>query len=148
MLFDWQARIRIKAIFRNRLFYIQAQAFAKRKTEAIAFARAFLRQTQQKYEKQANRLRRPIDWQTENKIYVRKSNWITDRPSDELNNPYLGFYKILNNPYPNVYEINLSPNIKARKFLNANRLMKARNNAMPGQILTPPNPMEINDELK
>jgi hypothetical protein len=74
MLFDWQARIRIKAIFRNRLFYIQAQAFAKRRAEVIAFARAFFRQAQQKYEKQANRLRKPIDWQTGDKIYVRKSN--------------------------------------------------------------------------
>jgi hypothetical protein len=40
----------------------------------MAFARAFFRQIQQKYEKQANRLRKPIDWQTENKIYVRKGN--------------------------------------------------------------------------
>jgi hypothetical protein len=51
MLFDWQARTRTKAIFKNWLFYIQAQAFAKRKAKAVAFARAFLRQTQQKYEK-------------------------------------------------------------------------------------------------
>jgi hypothetical protein len=85
----------------------------------MAFARAFLRQIQQKYEKQANRLRKPIDWQTGNKIYIRKSNWITDRLFDELNNPYLGPYKVLNNPYSNVYEIDLPPNIKARKFLNA-----------------------------
>jgi hypothetical protein len=74
MLFDWQARIRIKAISRNRLSYTQAQAFAKRRAEVVVFARAFLRQAQQKYEKQANRLRRPIDWRTKNKIYVRKSN--------------------------------------------------------------------------
>jgi alpha-D-ribose 1-methylphosphonate 5-triphosphate synthase subunit PhnG len=74
MLFDWQARIRIKATPRDRLSYTQIQAFAKRRAEAVAFARAFLRQAQQKYEKQANRLRRPIDWQTGNKIYVRKSN--------------------------------------------------------------------------
>jgi hypothetical protein len=40
----------------------------------MAFARASLRQAQQKYEKQANRLRKPIDWQTKDKIYVRKSN--------------------------------------------------------------------------
>jgi hemolysin-activating ACP:hemolysin acyltransferase len=56
------------------LFHTQAQAFAKRRAKAIAFARAFLHQAQQKYEKQANRLRKPIDWQTGNKIYVRKSN--------------------------------------------------------------------------
>jgi hypothetical protein len=98
----------------------------------MAFARALLRQAQQKYEKQANRLRKPIDWQTGDKIYVRKGNWITDRLSDELNNPYLKSYKVLNNPYSNVYEINFPLNIKARKFLNTNRLIKARNNAMPG----------------
>jgi hypothetical protein len=114
----------------------------------MVFARAFLRQIQQKYEKQANRLRKSIDWQTGNKIYVRKGNWITNRPSDELNNFYLEPYKILSNPYSNVYEIDLPPNIKARKFLNANRLIKARNNAILGQILIFPNPMEINGELE
>jgi hypothetical protein len=114
----------------------------------MAFARAFLRQAQQKYEKQANRLRRPIDWQTRNKIYVRKSNWTTDRPSDGLDNPYLGPYKVLSNPYSNVYKIDFFPNIKARRFLNASRLMKTWDNAMPGQILIPPNPVEINDKLK
>jgi hypothetical protein len=40
----------------------------------MIFARAFLRRAQQKYEKQANRLRKPIDWQIKNKIYVRKGN--------------------------------------------------------------------------
>jgi hypothetical protein len=125
MLFDWQARIRTKATPRNRLSHTQAQAFAKRRTEAVAFARAFLRQAQQKYEKQANRFRRPIDWQTGNKIYVRKGNWITNRPSDGLNNLYLGPYKVLSNLYSNVYEVDFPPNIKARRFLNASRLIKA-----------------------
>jgi hypothetical protein len=148
MLFDWQARIRIKATFKNQLSHTQAQAFAKRKAEAMAFARASFRQAQQKYEKQANRLRKPINWQTKNKIYVRKGNWITDRPSNELNNPYLKPYKVLNNSYPNVYEIDFPPNIKARRFLNANRLMKTRDNVMPGQILIPPNPVKINDKLE
>jgi hypothetical protein len=114
----------------------------------MAFARAFLRQAQQKYEKQANRLRRPIDWQIKDKIYVRKSNWITDRLSDELNNPYLEFYKVLSNLYSNVYEIDFSPNIKARRFRNASRLMKARDNVVPGQIFTSPNSVEINGELE
>jgi hypothetical protein len=148
MLFDWQARIRIKAIFRNWLFHIQAQAFAKRKAKAIAFVRAFFRQIQQKYEKQANRLHKPIDWQTKDKIYVRKGNWITDRFFDGLNNPYLGSYKILNNFYPNVYEIDFFLNIRARGFLNANRPMKARDNVMPGQILIFSDLVEINDKLK
>jgi hypothetical protein len=114
----------------------------------MAFARAFFRQAQQKYEKQANRLRRPIDWQTGDKIYVRKSNWITNRFSDGLNNPYLGPYKVLNNFYSNVYKIDFSFNIKARRFLNASRLIKARNNVMPGQVFIFPDPMKINGKLE
>jgi hypothetical protein len=113
MLFDWQARIRIKATSRNRLFHTQAQAFAKRRVEAVAFARAFLRQAQQKYEKQANRFRKSIDWQIKNKIYVRKNKWITDRLYNGLDNPYLRFYKILGNFYPNVYEVDLPSSVKA-----------------------------------
>jgi hypothetical protein len=72
MLFNWKARIQTNANPRNRLSYTQAQAFAKRRAKAIAFARAFLRQVQQKYEKQANRFRKPIDWQIKNKVYIRK----------------------------------------------------------------------------
>jgi hypothetical protein len=86
--------------------------------------------------------------QTENKIYVHKSNWITDRFSDGLNNHYLGFYKILNNLYSNEYKINFSPNIKARRFLNANRLMKIWDDVVPGQVLIFPNLVEINDKLE
>jgi hypothetical protein len=148
MLFDWQARTRTKAIFRDRLSHIQAQTFAKRRAKAVAFARAFLRQAQQKYEKQANRFRKPIDWQIGNKVYVRKGKWTTDRPYNGLDNPYLGPYKILGNLYPNIYEMDLPPSIKARRFLNANRLMKARDDAVPGQVFTPSNPVEINDEME
>jgi hypothetical protein len=69
-------------------------------------------------------------------------------PTDELDNFYLGFYKVLSNFYLNVYEINFSPNIKARKFLNASRLMKVWDDVVPGQILIPPNLVEINGELE
>jgi hypothetical protein len=39
---------------------------------------------------------------------------------------------VLSNFYPNIYEIDLPAGIKARWFLNASRLIKARNNPVFG----------------
>jgi hypothetical protein len=75
---------------------------------------------------------------------VRKGNWIINCPHNGLNNPYLGPYKMLSNPYFNVYKIDLFSNIKARWFLNASRLIKARNNLVFGQLLKSEDSVIIN----
>jgi hypothetical protein len=55
---------------------------------------------------------------------------------------------VLSNFYPNVYEIDLPSNIKARWFLNASRLIKAKDNLVPGQLLKPEDPVNINKKLE
>jgi hypothetical protein len=55
---------------------------------------------------------------------------------------------MLSNFYPNIYEIDLPAGIKAHQFLNASRLIKARDNPVPGQLLKPKNPMVINKKLE
>jgi hypothetical protein len=55
---------------------------------------------------------------------------------------------MLSNLYPNIYKIDLPLNIKARWFLNASRLIKAKDNLVPGQLLKPKNPVNINKELE
>jgi hypothetical protein len=55
---------------------------------------------------------------------------------------------MLSNLYSNVYEIDLPSNIKARWFLNASRLIKARNNFIPEQLLKFKNFVNINEELE
>jgi hypothetical protein len=79
---------------------------------------------------------------------VRKRNWITNRSYDGLNNFYLKPYKMLSNLYPNVYEIDLSSNIKVHQFLNASRLIEAKNNSVLGQLLKPKNSVNINKKLE
>jgi hypothetical protein len=148
ILFDWEARLRKLINPRNRILQQQAQAFAKQRSEAIRFARNNLITAQQAYEKQANRHRQPVDWTVNNNIYVRKGNWTTNRPYNELNNPYLRPYKMLSNLYPNIYEIDLPSNIKARRFLNASRLIKAKDNLVPEQLLKPENLVNINKKLE
>jgi hypothetical protein len=79
---------------------------------------------------------------------VRKRNWIIDRLYDELNNLCLKLYKVLNNSYSNIYEIDLSSGIKARWFLNASRLIKARNNPVFRQLLKSEDFVDINEEFE
>ena len=146
MTFDWRARTRSPATPRDRLSSDQAQTFAKRRAEAVAYCREHLFRKRRVYEKQANRLRRPIDWTIGDKVYVRRGNWITDRPHDGLENPYLGPYPVLSSPFPNVYEIDLPPSMKIRRFINASRLIKARNDPVPGQLIRPPEPVVVNGD--
>jgi hypothetical protein len=47
-----------------------------------------------------------------------------------------------------MYEMDLPFSVKARRFLNASRLIKARNDAVLGQVFIPPNPVEINGKIK
>jgi hypothetical protein len=131
MLFDWEARSRKPLNYRDRMSQQQSQTFAKQRSKAVQFVRNNLIKAQQAYEKQANRRRKLIDWTVNDYVYVRKGTWTTDRPHDGLDNPYLGPYKVLSNPYSNVYEVDLPPSIKAHRFLNISRLIKARNNPVP-----------------
>jgi hypothetical protein len=55
---------------------------------------------------------------------------------------------VLSNPYSNIYEIDLPANIKARRFLNASRLIKAKNNPVPEQLLKLKNSVIINEKLE
>jgi hypothetical protein len=55
---------------------------------------------------------------------------------------------VLNNLYPNIYKIDLLSNIKARRFLNASRLIKAKDNFVPGQLLKPKDSVNINKKLE
>jgi hypothetical protein len=79
---------------------------------------------------------------------VRKGNWTINRLYNELDNFYLGPYKMLSNPYSNVYEIDLPSDIKARRFLNASRLIKAKNNLVLGQLLKFKDFVDINKEFE
>jgi hypothetical protein len=79
---------------------------------------------------------------------VRKGNWTINRLYNELNNLCLRPYKVFNNFYPNIYEIDLPLSIKARWFLNASRLIKAKNNFVFGQLLKPENSVNINEKLE
>jgi hypothetical protein len=55
---------------------------------------------------------------------------------------------MLNNPYFNIYEIDLPSGIKARRFLNTSRLIKAKNDLIPGQLLKPKDLVAINGKLE
>jgi hypothetical protein len=47
-----------------------------------------------------------------------------------------------------MYEIDLPSDIKARWFLNASRLIKAKDNPVPGQLLKFKDPVDINEKLE
>lgn len=145
MTFDWQKRSSLtrKTPATERLSRSEAQEFANRRAEAVAWAKSNLFKAQASYKKQADKARRPIDWKPEDMVYVRKGAWRTDRPHDGLDNPYMGPYRVVRQVNENAFEIDLPPGVRARRVINASRLVRAPENPVPGQRTPPPPPIEV-----
>ncbi|KAJ3559097.1 hypothetical protein NPX13_g9588 [Xylaria arbuscula] len=81
-------------------------------------------------------------------VYVRKGAWRTDRPHDGLDNPYMGPYRVVQQVNENAFEIDLPSGINARRVINASRLVRAPGDPVPGQMIPPPPPVEIDGILE
>jgi hypothetical protein len=116
----------------NRL---EAQQYAARMHEAWAFARTTLQKAQDRQTTQANKTRRPEDFDVGDRVYILKRAWRTDRPSDKLDNLAVG-------PYPIVakighsWKVELPTRFKMHDVFHSDRLRKAATESMPGQLNT------------
>lgn len=102
---------------------------------------------QAKQARQANKKRRPPDFHTGDLVFVTKKLWRTDRPSDKLDNPVAGPFRILE-MVGHSYRLELPSSYRISPVLHADRLRKADNNPLPGQIPTPPPAVEVDGDLE
>ncbi|KJZ68492.1 hypothetical protein HIM_12118 [Hirsutella minnesotensis 3608] len=147
MSFDWSvAPPTATAPPREQLGRTAAQQFASRAAEGVRWARETLLTKQAEYKRQADKRRREVDWEVGDLVYLKKGHWSTGRPSDGLDQPYLGPFRVLSAKGPNAFELDLPPTMKIHRVINASRLLKAPSDPVPGQTYEPPPPVVIQGE--
>jgi hypothetical protein len=114
-----------------------------REVQELARSKALAAQKAQ--EKQANKSRRPVDFVTGDKVYVRKKGFTTAAPTTRLDSQYAGPWKILE-VKGHSYVLDVPPYFKGSNLFHADRLRKAPDNPLPQQVEEPEEPEEIDGE--
>lgn len=146
MSYDWEERTRHFVNPTEELNREHAQEWASRIHDAVRVAQEHIKAAQEKQKKQADRHRREEDFEIGDLVMVQKDhNWRTNRPSDKLDFPMAGPFKILAKA-GNSYKLELPPTWKIHNSFPPDRLRKAPSDPLPGQELQPEPPEEIDGE--
>jgi hypothetical protein len=87
---------------------------------------------QDRYSKQANKTRRPVDFDVGDKVWVSTKGWKTERPSKKLDYQQAGPFEIIAKE-GHSFRLQLPPNIKVHPVFHACKLRKDSDNPLPGQ---------------
>jgi predicted aspartyl protease len=130
---------------RERLNQGQAIEFASRMHDAWKVAKAQMKLSQEKKEREVNKHRRPIDWTIGDKVWVKTKNWSTDRPTHKLSEQMAGPFPVLKQ-VGHSYRLGLPSSMKAYPVFAAQNLRKAPENPLPGQANEPLAPIRITND--
>ena len=141
--YNWR-QIRDSIPATERLNRKEAVKRAKRIHEAWEYAKGMISKAQERHATAANSRRREVDWKVGDLVWVTTKFWTTDRPSRKLSAQWEG-------PFPverkkgHSYKLTLPPGINVHPVFHANKLRKDKNDPLPGQIIEPPEPIQVND---
>jgi transposase InsO family protein len=143
--FDWTRPEKLPTTVQGQLSYQEARDWVKRIQDTWETARQSVQRAQASQQRQANKHRRPVDFGPEDYVYVTTKPWRTERPSRKLDYQAAGKYKILRK-IGNAFELELPDSIKVNPVFPPDRLRKAANNPLPGQVNEPALPIKVNGD--
>ena len=127
---------------REQLNQDQATEFAKRMHDAWSVAKDSIKLAQEKKERDVNKHRRSVDFGPGDKVWVKTSNWSTDRPSKKLSEQMAGPWPVLAKE-GHSYRLGLPLSMKIHPVFPAGNLRRAANDPLPGQHNDPPPPIKV-----
>jgi transposase InsO family protein len=141
--FDWQS-LKKKIPRTEKLNREDARARVKSMQEVWEWIKQNLQRAQTNMRKQADRHRREPDFAKDSFVYLNMKRF---RKGDKLANINDGPFKILEKE-GNAYRLELPPGMNINPVFSPDKLRKAADNPLPGQLVTPPGPIEIDGELE
>jgi hypothetical protein len=94
-----------------------------------------------------NAYRRPVDWTVGDKVWVSTKPWATERPSKKLDQQMAGPYEVLEQVGYS-WCIKLPDSIKVYNVFPSDRLYKAPQDPLPGQVKEPLPPIQVTGDAE
>jgi len=109
------------------------------------FAQTSMRRAQEAMAMQANRHRRPENFEVGDKVFLALRDYEVGRPSRKLGEQNEGPFEIVEK-VGNSYRLALPDSMKIHPIFSPDKLRLAANDPLPGQSIDPPDPVRVHGE--
>lgn len=142
--FDWTP-VGASASQDERVNRQRAQDTAKKMEDIWNAVSEQIQKTQDQQKKQADRRRRPVDFDVGDRVWLSLRHYQTDRPNKKLDSQMAGPFSILER-VGNSYRLELPETMKIHPIFSPDKLRRAANDPLPGQVAEPPESIIVGDE--